>query len=316
MQKTRKEAIDEFLAFVGESEDSEARNIAEPLLSRAVEAIWLKHPWRDYQSPDPVEFTAVAGRRSYPLPADFGRMGKGVVRNLTRGWELAPLDSEAADRLYPQRGTSLEVGASPKHYLLGGIVGVQRQPAVTGEACEVVSDSGADAADLRVTIVGYDASGNSRRRQVTLNGLTPVAVGTWAYVDEFGKSYRNGVAPTTEGTSSEGTVTLRITSSQNILQELFPEESAREHRVLTLLPKPNAADTIALPMMRRPPRFLFDADVLPGDWWNAILEELVIQWRVNRGELPADSVVPRPHLIDLVCADNVNAPRRWVRPFS
>jgi hypothetical protein len=314
MQKTRREALDEFLAYVGESADSLARRIAEDLLSRAVEAIWLKHPWRDYQSPAPLELALVPGQRSYPLADYFGRLGKGRVRNLTRGTPIEPLDSDAADELYPQRGTSLETASTPRHYLLGGIVGVQRQPLVTGEDCQILMDGLVDLAGVRVTIVGADETGSVRRREFTPNGSFPVAVGTWSWIDELGKSFATSPT-TTYGTTSNGTLTLR-TAGGVVLQELFPEESAREHRVLTLLPKPADADVIAIPMMRRPPRFRLDGDPVPADWWNAIFEEMVIQWRVNRGELPVDSVVPRPHLIDLLCLDNVNSPRRRVIPFS
>lgn len=316
MQKTRKEALDEFLGWVGELGDDVARDVAERALTRAVDAIWLKHPWRDYQSPDPLQLTLVAGQRSYPLPDFYGRPGKGKVRNLTSGLELFPVNEDDADTMYPARGTTLEAASSPRHYLLGGIVGVQRQPLVTGQALEVLSTSADDSTNLRATIVGSDASGNMRRLQVTLNGTTPVAAGTFSYVDEFGKGYRESVDPTTEGTSSEGTISLRITSSATVLQQLFPEESAREHRVVTLIPKPATAEVIAFPVMRRPPRLLYDADPMPGDWWNAIFEELTIQWRVNRGELAVDSMVPRPALMDLVANDNANGPRRRVQPFT
>jgi hypothetical protein len=67
--------------------------------------------------------------------------------------------------------------------------------------------------------------------------------------------------------------------------------------------------------MRRPPRLLFDADPMPADWWNAIFEDLTIQWRVNRGEFRDPSDAPRPELLDLICADNANKPRPVRRPF-
>jgi hypothetical protein len=315
VQKTLSEGLDEFLGWVGEQGDPMARDVAERAITRSIERVWLKHPWRDYQSPDPLELTLVAGQRNYALSAFFGRLGLGKVRNITKGCELFPLDSAQADELYPARGTSLEAAGAPRHYLLGGIVGVQRQPAVTGEALEVLSSSAADNSDLRVSLVGADASGNERRVSLTLNGTTAVAAGTWSYVDEFGKGYRAGVVPTTEGTSSEGTVTLRIVSSATTLQQLFPEESAREHRILTVLPKPDAADVLTIPVMRRPPRLLYDGDPLPGDWWNAIFEDLCIQWRVNRGELDDVGSAPRPDLLDLICADNANKPRPVRRPF-
>lgn len=316
MHVTRKEALDEFLGYVGEQGDPTARDVAERALNRAIETIWGKHPWRDFQSPSPLEFDLVANQRMYALPSTiFGRLGLGKVRNLTRGHVLDPLDTNAAQSLYPNAGTSLETAASPAHYELGGIVGVQRQPAVAGEALEIVSDSADDTSSLRVTVVGADANGNARRRTFTPTGLTPVAVGTWAYIDEFGKSYREGVEPTSEGTSSAGTISLRTVADATVLQELFPEESAREHRIFIVYPKPNAADRIAVPAMRRPPRLLYDGDPLPGDWWNAIFEELQIAWRVNRGELAIDSQVPRPHLLDLISTDNSNKPRPVRRPF-
>jgi hypothetical protein len=315
MLKTRREALDEFLGFVGEDGDTTARNVAERALVRAVEAIWQKHPWRDFQSPAPLELTLVVNQRSYAMPEFFGRLGQGQVRNLTRGTILTPLDTEDAQALFPSAGTSLEVAGTPCRYELGGIVGVRRQPDVDGEALEVVSSSDTDTTVL-VSIEGADANGNERRHQVTLTGTTPISVGTWSWVDSIGKSYPTGTDPTTEFTSSVGSVTLNITSSDTVLQTLFPEESAREHRMITVYPKPSETDTIAVPVMRRPKRLLYDADPLPNDWWNAIFEEMLIQWRVNTGDLAVDSVVPRPHLVDLVCNDNANRPRRTVRPFG
>jgi hypothetical protein len=315
MQLTRREALDEFLGYVNELGDDLARDVAERALNRAIETIWQAHTWRDFQSPNPLELTLTANRRDYPLPDYFGRIGIGRLRNLTRGTLLYELDMDAADEQYPDRGTSLETAGPPCHILLGGITGVQRQPDVAGEALEVVSTSLNDT-EVLVSLVAADASGNERRTQVTLNGTTAVPVGTRSYVDDFGKGYADDVEPPNEGTSSEGTVTLRVVSSGTVLQELFPEESAREHRILTVLPKPNAADRLAIPVMRKPPRLLYASDPLPGDWWNAIFEELQVQWRVNTGELAVDSVVARPHLLRLISDDNAKKARPTIKPFG
>jgi len=249
-----------------------------------------------------------------------------VVRNLTKGTELYPLDTTDAQHVFPSAGTSLEVAGDPGYYEIGGTVGVLRQPLVTGQAVEVVSDSaldfegsgggggGAGGAPVYASTEGADANGNERRVRVSLNGLTPVLVGTFSYIDSVGKSYPNGVEPPTELTSSAGTVTWRIVGGAS-LQTLFPEESGREHRVLTLYPKPSAADVIAIPVLRRPKRLLFDADTLPNDWWEAIFEEMVIAWRQNTGELALDANIPRPHLLDLVSFDNMDGPQRRVKPW-
>lgn len=318
MQLTRKEALDEFLRFVNEFGDDESRILAGDALNRSIESIWQQHHWRDFQSPDPMELTLVANQRSYPMPDYFGREGLGRVRNLTRGRVIDAIDSDQADEWYPTRGTTLEQPGSPRHYLPGGIVGVRRQPLVTGEACEIRSSTADDTTNIRVTIVGADENGDMRREQITPNGTTAVDAGTWSYIDEFGKSYRDGVEPTTAGTSSAGTLTLRTVAGV-VLQQLFAVESAREHRIFTFLPKPNAADVIAIPVMRRPPRLRFDSDPFPADWWNAIFEDLLITWRVNTGEIALDSVVPmaaRPSVLKLIGTDNANKPRPTIRPFG
>lgn len=316
MMKSRKEAIDEFLKFVGEYGDAVARSIAHHTLNRAIEVIWQKRMWRDFQSPSPLELTLVANQRNYALPDFFGRLGPGKVRNLTRGGVLLPLDTNQAQELFPTAGTTLEAAGISTRYEIGGTVGVQRQPDVAGEALEVLSSSAADIAVV-VAIEGADASGNERRVQVTLAGAASVAIGTWSYVDSIGKGYPAGTEPTNEFTSSEGTVTLRkVATPSFVLQQLFPEESAREHRIITFYPKPSIADVIAIPVLRRPKRMLFDADPLPNDWWNAIFEEMQIQWRTNTGELAVDSVVPRPHLLDLIAEDIANGPRPMIRPFG
>lgn len=316
MMKTRKEALDEFLGWVNELGDSVARDVAKGALTRALETVWKAHTWRDYQSPSPLELTLTVNQRSYTMPDFFGRIGRGTVRNLTTGQELWPLDTDEAQHRYPSAGTSLEVAGRPCHYELGGIVGVQRQPAVTGEALEIAFTSSSDT-DVRVALEGADEHGNERRVQVDGAGTIAVSVGTWSFVDNVGKSFREGVTPPTASTSSRGTMTLRKKSDPSfVLQTLFPEESAREHRIVTFYPKPSAADTIAVPVFRRPKRLLFDADTLPNDWWNAIFEEMQVQWFVNQGELTIDSQVPRPHLTTLIETDNLNRPPMRVRPWG
>ncbi len=318
MITTRKEALDDFLNWVAEGGDSVARDLAERALNRAVLAIWLKRAWTQFRALAPYEFTTTPGVRAYVLPRQFGRMSTqdGSIRNLTRGTRLYPADQPGLDEIDATAGTSLEQPGSPKLYLINSTSPVTVQPAAGGEACEVVSSSGGDVA-VRVYIDGFDASGVSARAQVTLTGTSPVAVGTWSRIVEFGKSYPEGTDPTTELQSSEGAVTLRTTGG-TVLQTLAPDEAAVDLPVLTLYPKPDAAETYAIPYLAAPRRMLHDADPLPRFWGNAVFEEMQVQWRVNGGDLASDAQVPRPHLVDLIALENANRVpvTRYRRPFG
>jgi hypothetical protein len=318
MQQTRREILDDFLQFVGESEDSDARNVAERLLNKAVTAIWLKHPWSVFRLPQPLQVTQVVNQARYSLPDMFGRVGPGEVRNITRGVRLEPLRAGDRERFFPYSGTSLEVAAQSFTYDIAGMSGVATQPASTGEALEVVSDDNADV-DVKVAIAGQDSSHRWFRKQVTLMGTTAVAIGTWAFIDEFGKAYVSGTTPATELTSSRGTVTLRKASDHvTELQSLFSQESSREHAIFTLYPMPSAADVLAIPVIRKPKRLLYDADVIPELWEPAVWEELLINWQVNRGVIDAivASQAPRPLLVDLIAHENAIQPRPRVRPYT
>lgn len=318
MQRTRREAIDEFLGHVGELGDAEARNLADAAINRAIESIWMERTWRDFLSPAPLQLTMTVDQRSYALPDHFGKVGPGIIRNISqRGGEVEQVSMERLQEMYPLSGTSLETNGQPSVMAIAGICGVHTQPSSAGDALEVVSDSAADtSAKVKVSIEGDDENGRHRRREFTLNGLTPVSVGTWRWIDSFGKSYIFGQTPTTEYTSSAGSITLRKTSDQTELQYLFPEESSREHRVVTFAPKPNAADVITIPCIRRPKRLLFDADPLPADWWPAVFERMEADWRSNTGEVGSAASVPRPELAKLVGMENCNGPRPRVRPFG
>jgi hypothetical protein len=318
MQRTRREALDEFLAHVGELGDAEARNLAEAAITRAVESIWMERTWRDFQSPASLELTLTVDQRSYALPDYFGKVGPGLVRNISqRGGEIEQVTPEQLQEFYPLSGTSLETNGRPCVMAIAGICGVHTQPSSSGDALEVVSDSAADiATKVKVSIEGDDSNGRHRRREFTLNGTTAVSAGTWRWIDTFGKSYIFGQTPTTEFTSSAGSVTLRTVSGATELQYLFPEESSREHRVVTLAPKPNAADVLTIPCIRRPKRLLYDADPLPADWWPAVFEHMEANWRSNTGEAGSAAALPRPELAKLIAMENCNGPRPRVRPFG
>lgn len=318
MQTTRREILDDFLGWVTEGGDSVARNLAERALNRAVLALWLKQPWAQFRANVPYTFTTTAGIREYVLPAHFGRIAHrdGLIRNTTRGIDLTQLDQSDLDSFDGLAGTSLETQGQPRRYVLDNTVGVSVQPATTGEACEVVSSDALDVA-VRVFVEGFDANGLSTRTQVTLTGTTPVAVGTWSRIERFGKSYPEGIDPTTELTSSAGTVTLRVVAGAT-LQTLSSDRSAVELPVLTLYPLPDTAESYVVPYMRAPQAMLRDADPLPRFWGNALFEEMQIAWHVNRGKLLTDAQVPRPHLADLIALENSNrvARTRHRTPFG
>jgi hypothetical protein len=318
MQRTRSEALNEFLAHVGELGDAEARNLAEAAISRAIESIWMVRTWRDFQSPAPLELTLTVDQRSYALPDFFAKVGPGIIRNISqRGGEIEEATVEQLQELYPLSGTSLETNGQPRVMAIAGTCGVHTQPSSTGDALEVLSDSAADiSTKVKISIEGDDENGRHRRREFTLNGTTPVPVGTWRWIDTFGKSYIFGQTPTTEYTSSAGNVTLRKVTGATELQYLFSEESSHEHRVVTFAPKPNAADVITIPCIRRPKRLIFDADPLPADWWPAIFEKMEAGWRSNTGEVGSAASVPLPELANLIAWENCNGPRPRVRPFG
>jgi hypothetical protein len=328
MQRTRREFLDEFLGHVGDSGDEVSRNAAEHLLNRALGTVWLANTWRDHVLPDPVQVTTVAGQRSYALPAYFGRIPPQTrsLRNLSTAGLIALRNRSELEREYPELGTSLETPGVPRFAYVGGVLGARVQPSSTGNALEVVSDNAADT-DIRVLVEGVNSAGEYDEMQVTLSGTSAVGLGTWrAPLIRFGKSYPHGTAPATELTTSRGTVTLRIVAGAT-LQALLPEESAREFPSVTLVPAPQTSgEVIAIPTIRAPKRVLYDADVLPRFWHDALFEEMVALWREKAGTVPSAATLPRPYLQRLIAFDNTaqasepivkqpfGVPRSHVRP--
>jgi len=315
---TRREALDWFLGRVGELGDVVARNRAERSLTTAIDSIWMRRQWTDFTPALPLSLTLTAGRTDYPLPSQVGRVRTDApVINATLGGR--PLDVLHADdfrALYSEAGTAVDtLQGPPRLVALGGVVGVHTQPSTAGEALNVVSTSAADTA-VRVTIEGEDASGVEQRVSVLLQGTSQVALGTFRSVSTFAKAYTLPTEPTTELTSSAGSVILRTTAASTVLQTLLPDETAREHRVLTVFPTPDAAYVLHVPYLRRPRRLLYDSDPLPMDWDNAVLEEMLIEWRVGTGEVAHDNGVARPKFLELLAFDIGNGPPRQRRPFS
>lgn len=314
MQLSRRELLDEVLDFVGENADASARNTAERLLNRALQNIWMKCAWTVFQVTQPHTFPTVSGQARYALPYHFGRVRGGFIRNITTAARLAPAILDDIDDRDPARSAS----GTPESYAIAGVVGVATQVAVAGEALEVVSSAAADVSTVKVTLVGTGASGEFKREEFALNGTTAVAVGTWTYVLEFSKAYTAATAPTTELTSSAGTVTLRQVSDGSTRQTLLPYESSRAHYELLLWPTPNVVHTIAVPFIRRPMRMLYDSDMCPLDWGPALTEEMIAHWRENTGDVSAAAQVPRPALLDLLALENSNrfgVPAR-TKPFQ
>jgi hypothetical protein len=308
---TVRDALDTLLDYAGEAGDTEARRVGLALLNDAVEAIWQAHGWLDYRAPTPFELTTTSGTSRYALPAHVGKLHT-PARNLTRpGVRLDPIDPFAAQECYPATGLATAETGMPRHYRLSGITGCATQPDPGGTALELVSDSASDT-DVAVTLRGDDANGVQRTARLTLTATTPVDAGTWTFIDEFAKAATADAA--TIGASSVGTVTLRRVDTSETLQSLASYESAREHKVLQLYPTPDAAYVLAFPWQRRPQPLVSGSDPLPGDWWLAIKEEWEIRYRVNTGEIAADSVVPRPHLRKLIEDDNLLRPAPRKRP--
>lgn len=307
MQKTRRELLDDLVQFMGETDDVQARSVGDRILNRAMIGIWLRHPFRDFQSPVPYELTLVTKQIRYALPDYFGRIGPSqYLRNMTRGGtRLSPRQTGQLAEDYPNSGTSFEMAGYPTAYEVAGVCGVHTQPASAGDALEVLSTENDDT-DIVVSIGGDDAGGRWTRNQVTLQGTTPVGIGTWAFVDEFSKAYQSDADPVVDLTSSRGIVTLRKVVGGTELQRLFTQESAKEHSILAVFPKPIAADVIAIPVIRRPKRLFHDADVVPALWEPALWEAMTIEWALNTGSLPRERAgsIPRPALVDLIAFDN------------
>lgn len=304
--ETRREILDSYLTWRGALGDADQRTLAGILLNRAYRHIWLMHPFNDHRLPNPIEITTVAGTRSYILPQYFGRIPPRVthVRNLTTGRLIDVIALDALQALRPDTGTSLEAPGVPTHLAVGGSVGVGVQPTAAGQALEVVSDDAGDT-DVRVLVEGLDSTDQWNETQVTLNGTTAVAIGTWKPpLVNFGKSYPTGTDPVTAGTSSRGTVTLRVAPGGATLQTLLSEESAREFPTVILSPKPAAAgEIIGIPALRAPKRLLYDADVIPRFWSEALLETMKASWAVSAGDGPGETR-PTPAVVQLVAFDN------------
>lgn len=316
MQTSRREILDDFLDFVGEQNDANARLTAARVLNRAIQSLWMKHPWKQFEMP-PFQFSTVANQRSYALPEHFGRVRGGVIRNLSNGAKLGGVELATLQEAHPEQGSTLETAGQPEIYCVSGTCGVGVL-ASAAEALTVVSDSATDV-NVKVTVEGYDANSRWLRQQVTLNGLTPVAIPTSVIAWTFGKAVQAGTTPATDLTTSVGNVALTGATS-GALQTLLSYESAVEHQVLTLYPMPNlSGQVIAVPFLRAPVRSLYDGDAVPNNWEDAIFEEMTIQWRVNTGEMPADaSNVLRPKFLDLLAFENANrfGVRSVTRPFT
>lgn len=307
MQQSRREMLDELLDYVGHANDSGARDTMERILNRILQKIWMRRAWSTFISPRAYEFTTAANVAEYPLPPDFGRITgiDGQIRNLTTGRYIKPSTRAALELYDPNIGTSLEQAGQPQWYELAGTSPVTTQPATTGDALEVLSDSDDDA-DVRVEIEGINGDDEWTQTQVTLTGSSPVDVGTWKRIDAFGKSYPESTVPTTELTSSEGRVTLQKSAGSVVLMTLQPHESSREVRTIRLYIQPDGPYTISVPYMRGIQRILRDAAPLPEHWSPAIFEGCLNAWKVQAGE---GNVEPEmwPELVELVCYENAQA---------
>jgi len=313
---TRREFLDDFLAFVGESEDDDARDVAERLLNRAIDVIYMKHAFRQFRAPTAHEITLVAGTRSYALPSWFGRpLPRTPAFNLT---DRAPVPFEDEVLLKQSDatiGTSLEATGAPECAYLGGVSALEVEVSASGTALEVVSDSSSDT-DVVLSIEGIDANNRQKRTKVTLTGTIAVALGTWKPPVMFvGKSFIAAVDAPTEFTTSRGTVTVRVAAAGTTHLTLQADESSKQQLMVNVTPLPNATKVLALPFLMKPKRLMYDSDALPTWWDSAIWEEMLIQWRVNAGELATDINVPRPEFINLLSFDNTIGPPITKRPF-
>lgn len=314
MQTSRRTFLDEFVAYVGDAGDVRARNRAEQLLNRVLQTIWMKREWSQFLMPSAYEVTLAASARAVTLPDYFGRIAGSdqIVRNLTNGGILEPISRNALEDTDPLQGTTDEIPGVPRYHMIQGTSPIQTQPATTGEALEVLSSAAADTT-VKVFIEGLDANGMVTQVEVTLNGTTPVALGTiYAPVTKFGKAYPDGTDPTTEGTSSAGTVTLRKVSGSTVLQRLTAPEDSREMLTMVVYPITDAAYRLAIPIVRGIERAYRDAEPLPAFWENAVFEKMVMQWRAgDQDGASVDLNVTWPALVDLICYENTRTRQAW-----
>jgi len=321
---SRRELLDDFLDYVVENGDVAARDTAERLYNRALMTIWRKHPWRQFRMPQPLTITLQQGVRSYVLPAHFGRVSGGKIRNIDVPNDLTGVEPEIVQTLHPEAGTLDEDPGKPDIYMIGGTCGVGvllPQPM----ALQVFSTSGTDGPVVVWSVEGYDSAQRWRRVTGALQGLAAVDVGVSLVPWTFSKAYKATTIPPVELTSSTGTVRLATAPDATypsglLLQDLLPYESAVEHQVITFYPIPNSdGDRVVVPYLRRPVRETSDSDVVPMDWTEALFEEMVIQWRVNQGEMSTDAAMNtiRPKFLDLLAFEQANRsgyPQR-TRPF-
>lgn len=318
MQTSRRVLLDDFLKFIGSDGDVRKRNQAERMLNRVLEKIWMLRGWKVFIDPTVWEITTVLNTREYALPDHFGRVSGNnrTLRNLTTGRQITPVDRSELEAEDPTTGSTLEIAGVPTRYFIAGTTPVQTQPASTGEALEVLSSNAADTT-VRVFIEGLTATNLVAQTQVTLNGTTAVALGTWARVLKLGKSYPEGTDPTTELTSSVGSVTLRKAVAGATLQILAPWQDAREHQTLVLSPKPDGVYKVGLPIFRAIEAVFNDADPLPPLWTNAVFDGMTHFWRVGDHDISEDTSGLWPSLKELIEYDNAQAAqeRRCRKPF-
>lgn len=317
MQSTRREFLDDFLAFVAEPDDDDARNVAERLLNQAIATIYMRHPFRQFRSPNAFEITTVANTRSYALPPWFGRLlPRTPAYNLTRPGTLEPVDELAVRGDDPTIGTSAEIAGCPQGFYIGGTSALETEVSTSGTALEAVSDNASDT-DILVTIEGHDSTGRQKRLKVTLTGTVAVALGTWKPpVMRIGKTYPEGSTPAIEFTSSRGTVTVRAAGAGATYLTMGADESTAEHLMVSLVRKPDAVYTIALPFLVAPRRLMYDSDPLPQWWGPAIFERMTHLWRANTGEIPTVEGLATPEFVNLVAFDNAMGPPPTKRAFQ
>lgn len=303
---SRRELLDDWLTWKGGLGDSDKRDEAARLLNRAYMHIWMAHPFNDHRLPNPIQITTVQNQRTYALPGYFGRIPPRVtkLRNVSTARELEVRSLDDLTLEDPRSGTTLEVAGTPRLAAIGAPVGVSVQPSATGQALEIVSDS-VDDIDIRVTVEGLDSTGTWNETQVTANGTTAVAIGTWKEpIVHFAKAFPAGTDPVTPYTSSRGTFTLRVVAGAT-LQTLLPEESGREFPSLVLSPKPlTAGEIIAIPAIRAPKRLLNDSDAIPQFWGEALLERMRDLVQVTDGESRGDNALYGPAVVRLIAHDN------------
>lgn len=195
-----------------------------------------------------IEFTfdTVASTRTYILPKRV-MYPLYDLRQKESDVQLRQMVANDFGKFFPDDDDS----GDPEWYYLEEAVGVNNQPASTGEQVYCVSSSASDTSV--VVIQGYDTSNNYIVDEVTLSGTTAVASSsTFKFISSISKIV------------TTGTITFRNSGSTTTYLTLSPKEYIRRSIMIGLHPIPDSAITIYGKGWEKIPALVNEYDVPVG----------------------------------------------------